>query len=312
MKEWTIKSDRLSITLLIDKVTILQGSVDKWKNEIDLLYRSFTKNNPVIQESNQRLVVQDYRFSIISYSPLYNSDSYTLSKSKVEDLFFAFLELSPIYKQFVETWEELQEDVLMLIEQISIPVEFELQDYKKEIVKKKLVTISHPTSSLESLTNEIKMINSMYKNKKNIFLILAPENHLTKSELEDLVVYLNKQNFQVIIVTTVTLDQTINFKYNNKVLNEVILDKQSNKIASLLPFIWNNSIFAEAKNLYTKLVDNSHEKTVLLSYGTVDNIEIYIYIFLLLYLTKIPFRLDTTGISEQYQTYIDSIINSRV
>ena len=282
MKEWAIKSDHTSTTLLIDKITILQGTVDKWKNEIDLLYRSFTKNNPVIQESNQRLVIQDYRFSIISYSPLFHSDSYTLSKSKVEDLFFAFLELSPIYKQFVETWEELQEDVLMLNEQINIPVEFELQDYKKEIVKKRLVTISHPTSSIERLTNEIKMINSMYKNKKNIFLILAPENYLTRSELEDLVVYLDKQIFQVIIVTAVSLDQTVNFKYNNKVLNEVILDQQSNKIASLLPFVWNNSIFSEAKNLYTKLVDNSHEKTVLLSYGTVDNIETVSYTHLTL------------------------------
>lgn len=79
-----------------------------------------------------------------------------------------------------------------------------------------------------------------------------------------------------------------------------------------LPFLWSDIVFQEEKNLYRKLVAKSNEKTVLLSYESVDNLEVYIYVFFLIYLTKTPFSIDMTGIPNQYQSYIESVIHSKV
>ncbi|GAA0353252.1 hypothetical protein GCM10008932_02860 [Alkalibacterium iburiense] len=312
MKEWIIKNEHSSFSILIDQVTILKGNIKDWEDEIKLLKDSFSAGNTLIQENNQRVVSQDYNLSVLSYTPLYESNSYNVSKGKLDDLFFSFLELSPIYKQFVEIWEELQEEVLFLNEEINIPMEFELKNYSKEVVKKKLVTISQFASSLDVIKNEIKLINFSNRSKLNLFLIINPENYLTQFEFVKLLTFLYSLPSQFIIVTNQMTEKVVNIKYHNQIINDLVLDAQKSKMLNLLPFLFTESLYEDARNLYKNIVDNSKGKTVFLSYSDVDNLEVFIYIFLLLYLTDIPFRLETKGISDQYQSYIESIIRSKV
>lgn len=312
MKEWIVKNEHSSFSLLIDQITILKGNIRNWENEIKLLNDAFSTSGTVIQENKQRVVLQDYNFSVLSYSPLFDSNSYNFSKAKLDDLFFSFLELSPIYKQFVEMWEELEEEVILLNEEINIPMEFALKKYSKEVIKKYLMTISQSSSSLDVIKNEIKLINFSNSAKLNVFLILSPENYLTQLELTDLITFLSLLPSKFIIVTDQITSRVENIKYHNRIINDLVLNKEKEKLTDLLPFMLSDLIFEKAKNLYRIIVDKSQGKTVFLSYVDVDNLEMFVYIFLLLFLTDIPFRLETKGISDQYHSYVDSVIHSRL
>jgi len=312
MKEWTVKKQTNAYSFLTDRVTLFKGEIDEWKNEIDDIKNYFYNNTNNIYEGNKKIVTQDYELSILSYSDFIEAKGYKNSKKKVEELFLSYLELSPFYKQLIDSWEDLQEEVSFLTNEMNVPLSIELNNFSKNIVKNNLQVQEKIETSIDIILNEIRLIKSFIRNKNHIFLIIAPENLLTSNEISKLDHFISKQKDQFLICSNSNFTATTNIKHREQILNELTLTHLKNEIQDLLPFPWVDNSFNKSIPLFIELVDNSNNETVNLALDVVDNLEMFIYIFIFLYLIKIPFRIDTKGIPDQYKIYIESVLTGTV
>jgi len=135
MKEWTVKKQANSYSFLTDRVTLFKGKIDDWKNEISDITNYFFHNTNTIYESNKKIVTQDYELSILSYSDFIEAKGYKNSKKKIEELFLSYLELSPFYRQLIDSWKDLQEEVDFLTDEMDMPLSIELNNFSKNIIK---------------------------------------------------------------------------------------------------------------------------------------------------------------------------------
>ncbi|MDN6291346.1 MAG: hypothetical protein L0J63_13865 [Tetragenococcus koreensis] len=137
MKEWKI-NNATSTTLLIDHLTLLKGYYTDWAEVIELIKHTFDSNRYEIFESNEKINTQDFCLDFLSFSEEYLTTDALDTKRKLMQLFNAYLELSPFYKNIVEGWEELQEEVDLLSEELGYSSNIVLEDYGKYIVENRL------------------------------------------------------------------------------------------------------------------------------------------------------------------------------
>lgn len=318
MKEWHITDSNQTDTLLTDKVTLLKGSLEKWNSIIESLSMYFSNKSSKIEvKENQTLLPkQDYQFYILSFSEQMISKGFDKVVTQIQTEFFGFLQLSPFYKQLVDSWEELMEEVELISNDPNFsPLPFRLQPFNNDMVKKSLSIDSVKQDNLSSLNQLLLKIKLMERvTKRTIFCLIYPENQLTISELQQLDNYLQStsSSSQYFILSNYHFNAVQNILYKNRIVNIHSCVLQKDKLQDILPIHWEDHLFSQACNWYINLVDNFQEKTVVLSLQTVDNLEQFIYIYSLFLLTDTPVIVDLTGIPVSFVNYFDTLLADKV
>lgn len=311
MKEWRM-NDSKSTTLLMSEVTLLKGRVDKWLEVIELFRQTFDSKKIDIYEGEEKLNINDYCLNILSYTDDYHSTDSVNAKTNLKNLFTAYLELSPFYKNLVGSWEELQEEVELLSHELGYSQKIQLNNFPKKIVEEHLKWKTNMGSQLDGMVQQINLTRKFIPDKRHIFILIHPEEVLVKKELSELYNLLERQSSYFILVGNFLFDGTTNLIYKNRIINQLLISRKKEQIASLLPFVFDEKDFDIALNWYITIVENSKDKTIDLSISSVDNLRYFIYVFLMIYVTELPLKVDFMGIPQEYKRFIDSVIESKV
>lgn len=320
MKEWHVKSDNKTSTLLVDQVTILKGTIADWK-EILLTLQSYFNNRKteIIMNEGQTLIPKkDYAFYSISFSDHFDSTDLLKIKKNLKQQFLAQLQLSPFYKQLVEVWDDLQEEVAFLNETTSsVKYDFDLSSFKDKIVSDQIYSDSLSSTdliSLHDLKKSVELIEEASKDKLNIITIVYPEIILKSKDIEQLIDFLkiHKKRTQFILLTNHSAIKADNILYKEQIINKLICTNVKNLLSATIPFEFEETLYFKANNWYMSLVDNYHSKTVLLSYSSVDNLKEFIYTLCLFVLTNTPFILDAAMVPAPYDKYIAKLLDDTV
>lgn len=185
MKEWTF-DDHFHSRILIDKVTILKGKPEEWKDCIHYIREAFLNKKVVLREGNERLNSNDFQLNIMSYSDSFPLTNISNNEKQLLESFYSYMELSPIYKQFVESWEDLQEEVQFLNDTFGNEIKIQLNDFSKKMMKKNISTEFNQSDRITEFNQTIKLAKHLNNDKKNLFLLISPENHFDLRELEKL------------------------------------------------------------------------------------------------------------------------------
>lgn len=318
MKEWHIITSNQTDTLLVGKVTSLKGGLENWENIIETLsiYFSNKSSKIAVKENETLLPKQDYQFYLLSFSQQIVSKDFEKVITQIQTEFFGLLQLSPFYKQLVDSWEELVEEVELVSNDLTFsPLPFSLQSFSNEMVKKSLSIYSAKQDNLSSLNQLLLKIKLMERvTKRTIFCLIYPENQLTISELQQLDNYLQStySSSQYFILSNYHFNAVQNIIYKNRIVNIHSCVLQKDKLQDILPIHWEDHLFSQACNWYINLVDNFQEKTVILSLKTVDNLEQFVYVYSLFLLTDTPVIVDLTGIPTSFINYFDTLLSDEV
>lgn len=101
---------------------------------------------------------------------------------------------------------------------------------------------------------------------------------------------------------------SINIIHNNQIINRSSVLDNKKLINDILPFVFDENTFEKSIKWYIEAVDNCTQNIVKLRISSVDNLEEFIYVFLMIYVTHISFLIDYTGIPNEYKKFIESII----
>lgn len=318
MKEWHITTFNRIDTLLVDKVTLLKGSLENWKNIIENLSTYFSNKSSKIEvkENQTQLPKQDYQFYLLSFSEQIISKDFEKIIIQIQTEFFGLLQLSPFYTQLVDSWEELMEEVELISNDLTFsPLPFSLQAFSNDIVKKSLSLDSTKQSNLSALNQLLVKLKVMERvTKQTIFCLVYPENQLTNSELQQLDDYLQStsNSSQYFIVSNYHFSAVKNVVYKNRIISIQSCRLQKEKLQDILPIHWEDHLFSQACNWYINLVDNFHEKTVILSLQAVGNLEQFVYVYSLFLLTDTPVIVDLTGVPITFINYFDTLLADKV
>lgn len=320
MREWHIQSSTISTTLLIEQVTILKGSIKDWRERLITLqsYFDHRQTNIILKEDQTLVSKQDYNFSSISFSNLFDSTDLLKIKRQLKQQFLTQLQLSPFYKQLVEVWDDLIEEIEFLNSTpSSVSYDFELLPFKDKIVSDQLTSDEIGTlnlNTLQDLIKAIKLIEEASKDKLNIISIVYPETILTTGELEQFIRYLKSHSIytQFILLTDHSSILGDNILYKNQVVSKLLFNNIRPLLIDILPFEFEEEVFTQAVNWSMSLVDKYPNETIVLSYSSVDNFKKFIYAFTLLILTKTPFILDAAMIPAPYDKYIAKLLGETV
>lgn len=320
MKEWHIIDSKRSYTLLTEQMTLLKGNITNWTFVINDLATYFSHQSSQIKlKENQTLIPkQDHSFSLISFSEQKNSNDYEKAIDQIQLEFFGLLQLSPFYKQLVDSWEELMEEVELLSENNNFsPLPFKLQSFDKNFIKKNLfsgVEKNNQLSAFEQLLLKIRMIEYTTKSKNTIFGLVHPENQLTTSELQQLDTYLQSDanHSRYFIVSNYAFSAVLNVLYKGNIITKQNCWNKREELQKIIPIDWSEKQFSHACNWYMLLVDNSQGKTVDFALETVDNLTQFIYIYSLFLLTNTPVIVDLTDIPVYIINYFDNLIEGKV
>lgn len=317
MKEWHIDSAH-KISLAVDKITLLKGRLSDWKELVDSFYQYFDNKTTAIKISENKTILprNDYTFYMVDLSA--SSKEFQKAIEKTKQHFLNRLEFSPFYQQFVDSWEALEDEVEFLSMEMNVkPLHFSLEPFKKKRISE-FISLSH--SSLGSLDEydkllfQIKMLEQIHKDKRNLVCIVSPEKFLSVNELTTLVEHLNnKQNgAYYFFITNEPLEYPDNISYKNTIVNEITCLTVREQLRNVLPFDWDEGDFSDACNWYRKLVDNLKYETVFLNLQTVDNLKLFVYIYSLFILTELPVNVDVAGIPSNLKNYFDDLMHHAV
>ncbi|SFC43927.1 hypothetical protein SAMN04488102_1071 [Alkalibacterium subtropicum] len=311
MKEWRF-NDPKATTLLMSQITLLKGTIFEWQEVIERIRLTFELKEYDLFESEEKIHVDDYYLSILSNSDDYYSPNLKDSKDALMALFEAYLELSPFYKNLVESWEELQEEVELLSQELGYSAEVRLDNYKKNIVEDHLKWKSSKGNALEEMLQQIKLTKKSKPDKRHIFILISPEKTLNDKELVKLNDQLQQSPGYFIVVSDFSFSGSQNILYNDQIINQASVTSYKDTISTLLPFVFSENKFENSLKWYINSVGKSNGNIIKLSLSSVDNLEELIYVFIMIYVTQLPFTVDYTGIPEGYKKYIESIIESGV
>lgn len=320
MKEWHIANSTQTYTLLTDQITVLKGNVDKWTFVIDDLSTYFSRqfSNIEMTENETSIPKQDYYFSLLSFSELISSNDFEKNISLIQTEFFGLLQLSPFYKQLIDSWEELMEEVELLSEQNSFsPIPFKLHPFNNDSVKKSLypdVAYKENMSALDHLLLKVRLVEQTNQSKNILFGLICPENQLTSSELQQLNSYLQSTSnrSKYFILSNNDFIGAKNVLYNGTIISKQSCWDKKEKLREILPIEWNEQQYIQACNWYMSLVDNFQDKTALLRLESVDNLTQFIYVYSLFLLTNVPVIVDLTGVPLSIINYFDNLIAGKV
>lgn len=320
MKEWHIQDITQTSTILIDDTTILKGNKLTWQKMIDDFQQYFSHKSTTLKIYQDQTLLPRNDFEFIIFSPDKHFDSAALDKvvARFKTTFLNQLEFSPFYKGLVDSWNELIDEVDFLNQQNSSKIiDFKLKPFDKKLISNELTFSKNSYSKLsnfDKLIFQLNLLESGFDSKQRIICIMSPEKFLPSYEMEKLDIYLNKikNGIKYFVITEEYFNGSMNVLYKGNIRNVLDCYKVKAKLASILPVSWSDEQFLVACNWYMKLVDNYQTKTVLLDLKTVDNLEVFTYVYSLFILTDTPVVIDLTSIPLNLATYFDNIIQNKV
>ncbi|SEK89592.1 hypothetical protein SAMN04488700_2444 [Carnobacterium iners] len=320
MKEWHIKDSVRVTSFLVDKVTILKGEQKEWCQLVEYFSDYFSyKGIQINLFENQTLIPRrDFLFQILSPNDPTKFISLEKALIRQEKEFLTNLEFSPFYKQLVESWEELIEEVDFLnTQQKTNTTHYTLLPFDKKWIQTSLSFSKKNSAQLshyEKLILQINVLEESISDKKLIIYIQFPEVVLSDKELEHFIYYL-QQSPNGILYFIQTENPSLfptNIVYKEKIRNKTICYAVKDQLISKIPSSWSEETFQHACNWYMILVDKYAQETVLLSLKTVDNLSIFIYVYSLFILTNTPVIVDLTAVTANIKKYFENLIQDKV
>ncbi|WP_099222173.1 hypothetical protein [Listeria costaricensis] len=306
MREWTIQTKSRKFVLAVDKVTQLYGELQDWREIIDALEAFFSRKSPdiVIFEGNQVMVQQDYEFYYIDR----NFDLKKLLKGR-EERFLDELMLSPIYRDFVESWEMLQEEVSFLGKEKyqELLQLIDLRNFEKNDLRRFLQFKHEQTDMIRQLVLQGDI------HKKQIFVLDIANKWMNEVELSKFILETQKRGILVFLVGKVEIEGTIsNVFYQQSIINRIKMENVYEKVQENIPVYYQEEDWETAKNWSIRAVDNFGDEGVILTLFSVDNLAVFLLVYFIFIFCEWPLTVDFQGVSVDMRKYIDSIVVDRV
>lgn len=320
MKEWHIKNSERIDSILIEKVSILKGNPNDWNNIMESFKHYFSHKSTSINIFQNQTLIPKNDFSFQPFSPAPNTDSLSIDKALATQkiAFLSQLEFSPFYKQLVDSWEELIEEVDFLnTQQQSNLLNYTLASFDKNWIRNAL-TFSEKDyihlTNYEKTILQINLLEGSLIDKQLIICIQHPEKFLSDNEMKQLISFLkdSKNGILYFILTDYPSLSPTNVFYKGKIKNLTSCYNIKEQLIAKVPSNWSDQVFLDACNWYMNLVDKYAKETVLLSLKTVDNLETFIYLYSTFILTNTPVIVDLTMIPSAIEKYFENLILDKV
>lgn len=320
MKEWHIKDSKNQTSLLIEKVSILKGDLEEWIHLMQDFedYFSYKSTSIEIFQNETSIPRKEFVFQTLSPDEKVQSSNLDKALALQKKQFLHQLEFSPFYKQLVESWEELVEEVDFLNNHLQTKsIRYRLSDFDETVIQNSL---SLSKKDFAQLTNykrlllSVSLLEETVNDKRVIIFIKLPERVLSSEELNQFIHYLKNLNngiFYFILTEHSSLFPT-NVFYKGKIRNKISCLAIKNQLIAKIPSTWSEETFQVACNWYMKLVDKYSDDTVLLSLEAVDNLAVFIYLYSIFILTNTPVIVDLSMVSLIIKDYFENLTLDKV
>ncbi|MFX0561212.1 hypothetical protein TEPIDINF_002683 [Tepidibacillus infernus] len=313
---WNIISEELECEVEVGPITVLKGSHELWFKLVRLIDDYFTNKNTEVQiyEDTQLLYKKDWECLFIPYDAHLQFDKIN-SKSPLKILLDEMseeLSYSPVYLELLSIWDELRDELDLVntkIEKYGLTLKMEsfgidhLKDFLLFTATKNIMT------PIEYKTMLLNLFADKLNDKKRLIIIELPElyaNNTQFTEFINIVEQLSKMGIQFLIVTQKNLSGNHNYVFDEKIINEALLENMKRKVFSEVPFICENDLYEEAKDHLLKVVDNFVFQNRKLGLSTIQNEAIIVLLYVMINHLNIRIPLDMSGISPNLQAFVKS------
>ncbi|MBC1430536.1 hypothetical protein [Listeria seeligeri] len=320
MREWVVKEENIEYKISLGRLTYLKGNKNEWESVIKsiLSYFNNKKTMTIISQDNQMLKPKDYQIVFLKQEAILEVDdtSNNYLNSKKDD-FINEVMLSPMYRDFLESWEMLQEEVEFLSKQKKILSQdkFNLLPFdKKDLTKKLNWEITNSDFSNED--KKLELINLYAKelfNKQVLFFIEMPEKTIiSEAGIKKFQLHVEKmltRGINVFIISEhIWMDGAINHFYFSDIVNELQIMVKKEQIIAKIPLIVEESDWIKAINWSMLAVDNYGGKTVELKLEAVDNLVVFVLVYFIFIYNEWRIIVDYKGIPANIIVYLDRLI----
>lgn len=320
MREWVIKEENIEYKISLGRLTYLKGNKNEWESVIKsiLSYFNNRKTRTIISQDNQILKPKDYQMVFLKQEAMldvYDTNNNYL-KSKKDD-FINKVMLSPMYQDFLESWEMLQEEVDFLSKQKKILAQdkFSLLSFDKKDLTKKL-NWEIINSDFSDEDKKLELINLYAKelfNKQVLFFIEMPEKTIISEEgIKKFQLHVEKmltRGINVFIISEhIWMDGVTNHFYFNDVVNELQILAKKEQIFERIPLFVEESDWIKAINWSMLAVDNYGGKMVELKLEAVDNLVVFVLVYFIFIYNEWRIIVDYKGIPANIIVYLDRLI----
>ncbi|MBT0132401.1 hypothetical protein G4229_01695 [Listeria seeligeri] len=320
MREWVVKEENIEYKISLGRLTYLKGNKNEWESVIKsiLSYFNNKKTMTIISQDNQMLKPKDYQIVFLKQKAILEVDdtSNNYLNSKKDD-FINEVMLSPMYRDFLESWEMLQEEVEFLSKQKKILSQdkFNLLPFdKKDLTKKLNWEITNSDFSNED--KKLELINLYAKelfNKQVLFFIEIPEKTIiSEAGIKKFQLHVEKmltRGINVFIISEhIWMDGAINHFYFSDIVNELQIMVKKEQIIAKIPLIVEESDWIKAINWSMLAVDNYGGKTVELKLEAVDNLVVFVLVYFIFIYNEWRIIIDYKGIPANIIVYLDRLI----
>ncbi|MBC1753778.1 hypothetical protein [Listeria seeligeri] len=320
MREWVVKEENIEYKISLGRLTYLKGNKNEWESVIKsiLSYFNNKKTMTIISQDNQMLKPKDYQIVFLKQKAILEVDdtSNNYLNSKKDD-FINEVMLSPMYRDFLESWEMLQEEVEFLSKQKKILSQdkFNLLPFdKKDLTKKLNWEITNSDFSNED--KKLELINLYAKelfNKQVLFFIEIPEKTIiSEAGIKKFQLHVEKmltRGINVFIISEhIWMDGAINHFYFSDIVNELQIMVKKEQIIAKIPLIVEESDWIKAINWSMLAVDNYGGKTVELKLEAVDNLVVFVLVYFIFIYNEWRIIVDYKGIPANIIVYLDRLI----
>ncbi|MBC2160125.1 hypothetical protein HCB21_10115 [Listeria booriae] len=313
MNKWMFKNAEHELTLAMGQLTVLKGDREKWRELVGMLDSYFN------QQGKEVTIWKDgkqIRKKHMNYYAIYENGNNI--EPILKDLKQGILDkliLSPIYKEFIEIWEELQEEVQFIgeCEHGKTGIKYELASMTKTILEKSLsLRINEYDNSKLDI---IKLILGMSITKPTLVFVEGFRSGLNDIECanaEGMLQKMARRGMHVIVLDDNLVGASVNYYYQDLIVNKLEILGVKKIILESSPILSNSEDFLQAINWSIEAVDKSKGKVVELELQSVDNLCIFTLIYLIFTFLKWPLIVDFRGVRSDLIEYLAEIVSGEV
>lgn len=307
------KNAEHEFTLAIGQLTVLKGDREKWRELVGMLDSYFN------QQGTEVTIWKDgkqIRKKHMNYYAIYENGNNI--EPILKDLKQGILDkliLSPIYKEFIEIWEELQEEVQFIgeCEHGKTGIKYELASMTKTILEKSLsLRISEYDNSRLDI---IKLILGMSITKPTLVFVEGFRyglNDIECANAEGILREMARKGMHVIVLDDNLVGASVNYYYQDLIVNKLEILGVKKIILESSPILSSSEDFLQAINWSIEAVDKSEGKVVELELQSVDNLCIFTLIYLIFTFLKWPLIVDFRGVRSDLIEYLAEIVSGEV
>lgn len=315
MRIWNIDDESSSNSIEMDSITVLKKQDISWYHlvrKVDNFFNDKTSDIK-IYEDTQLINKKDWLCYFIPFDAQVQLDKIT-SKSPLKDIQnYASEQLtySPFFQEIQDVWEQLNDELQLVNQSLkSIGITASLKEFETKNINNFLTfqSFSEEMTPVEYKQLLLNLALRSEMDKKILLIIELPELYTTSTELENFLQLINdavKKGYTFLLVTNKNLDGSINYIYQNTIINNAVLDQMKFKIMKELPFYCSEEMYEEAKMFLFQAVDNSItfeeiKKRASENYGAIVTI-----INVLMYNINVELSHDLAGIEPNLKKFIE-------